>query len=247
MLHSADRPALKRKAKETLRSHSPRIYLVGLLCTLLTTIGATATEWPTIRLLLRAESLEEMLYLYENSTAVSTGFALSIATLAMTLFVNLVTYGWQLFTLRASREEETGGAETLFSCFQQFWRFLLAQLLMNLFITLWSLLFVIPGIIAAFAYSQTIYIMLDNPQISPLEAIGASKQLMRGHKFDYFTLQLSFLGWAYLSIFTFGLLGIWLNPYMQVTMANYYNALTGWQPRQAEEPMFSQPEEWWNQ
>jgi uncharacterized membrane protein len=247
MLHPADRPALKRKAKETLRSHSPRIYLVGILCSLLTTIGATATEWPTIRLLLRAESLEEMLYLYENSTAVSTGFALSIATLAMTLFVNLVTYGWQLFSLRASREEETGGAETLFSCFQQFWRFLLAQLLMNLFITLWSLLFVIPGIIAAFAYSQTIYIMLDNPQISPLEAIGASKQLMRGHKFEYFTLQLSFLGWAYLSIFTFGLLGIWLNPYMQVTMANYYNALTGWQPRQAEEPMFSQPEEWWNQ
>ena len=247
MLHPADRPALKRKAKETLRSHSPRIYLVGILCSLLTTVGAAATEWPTIRLLLRAESLEEMLYLYENSTAVSTGFALSIATLAMTLFVNLVTYGWQLFTLRASREEETGGAETLFSCFQQFWRFLLAQLLMNLFITLWSLLFVIPGIIAAFAYSQTIYIMLDNPQISPLEAIGASKQLMRGHKFEYFTLQLSFLGWAYLSIFTFGLLGIWLNPYMQVTMANYYNALTGWQPRQAEEPMFSQPEEWWNQ
>lgn len=247
MLHPADRPALKRKAKETLRSHSPRIYLVGILCSLLTTIGATATEWPTIRLLLRAESLEQMLYLYENSTAVSTGFALSIATLAMTLFVNLVTYGWQLFTLRASREEETGGAETLFSCFQQFWRFLLAQLLMNLFITLWSLLFVIPGIIAAFAYSQTIYIMLDNPQISPLEAIGASKQLMRGHKFEYFTLQLSFLGWAFLSIFTFGLLGIWLNPYMQVTMANYYNALTGWQPRQAEEPMFSQPEEWWNQ
>ena len=247
MLHPADRPALKRKAKETLRNHSPRIYLVGILCSLLTTVGATATEWPTIRLLLRAESLEQMLYLYENSTAVSTGFALSIATLAMTLFVNLVTYGWQLFTLRASREEETGGAETLFSCFQQFWRFLLAQLLMNLFITLWSLLFVIPGIIAAFAYSQTIYIMLDNPQISPLEAIGASKQLMRGHKFEYFTLQLSFLGWAYLSIFTFGLLGIWLNPYMQVTMANYYNALTGWQPRQAEEPMFSQPEEWWNQ
>ena len=247
MLHPADRPALKHKAKETLRSHSPRIYLVGILCSLLTTIGATATEWPTIRLLLRAESLEQMLYLYENSTAVSTGFALSIATLAMTLFVNLVTYGWQLFTLRASREEETGGAETLFSCFQQFWRFLLAQLLMNLFITLWSLLFVIPGIIAAFAYSQTIYIMLDNPQISPLEAIAASKQLMRGHKFEYFTLQLSFLGWACLSIFTFGLLGIWLNPYMQVTMANYYNALTGWQPRQAEEPMFSQPEEWWNQ
>lgn len=247
MLHPADRPALKRKAKEILRSNSPRIYLVGILCSLLTTVGATATEWPTIRVLLRADSLEEMLYLYENSAAVSTGFALSVATFVMTLFLNLVSCGWQLFTLRASREEETGGVETLFSCFQQFWRFLLVHLLMNLFITLWSLLFVIPGIIAAFSYSQTIYIMLDNPKISPLEAISASKQLMRGHKFEYFVLQLSFLGWAYLALFTFGLLGIWLNPYMQVTMANYYNALTGWQPRQAEEPIFSEPEEWWNQ
>ncbi len=247
MLHPADRPALKRKAKEILRSNSPRIYLVGILCSLLTTVGATAIEWPTIRVLLRADSLEEMLYLYENSAAVSTGFALSVATFVMTLFLNLVSCGWQLFTLRASRAEETGGVETLFSCFQQFWRFLLVHLLMNLFITLWSLLFVIPGIIAAFSYSQTIYIMLDNPKISPLEAISASKQLMRGHKFEYFVLQLSFLGWAYLALFTFGLLGIWLNPYMQVTMANYYNALTGWQPRQAEEPIFSEPEEWWNQ
>ena len=91
--------------------------------------------------------------------------------------------------------------------------------------------------------------MLDNPDISPLEAIAASKQLMRGHKMEYFILELSFLGWAYLSVFTFGLLGIWLNPYMQVTFANYYNALIGWQPAQPQTEEFTppEPEDWWNQ
>lgn len=248
MLHPADRPALKQKAKETLRANSPRIYLVGLLSSLLTTVGVAATEWPAIRLILRADTLEEMVYLLEQSQTLSTGFALSLATFVMTLFLNLVTCGWQLFTLRASRGEETGGVETLFACFQQFWRFLLAHLLMNLFTFLWSLLFFIPGIIAGYSYTQTIHIMLDDPDISPLDAIAASKRLMRGHKMEYFILELSFLGWAYLSVFTFGLLGIWLNPYMQVTFANYYNALIGWQPAQPQTEAFtpSEPEEWWN-
>ena len=249
MLHPADRSALKKKAKETLRTHSPQIYLVGLLCTVLSTVGVGATEWSTIRVILRANTLDEMFYLIEQSQAVSAGFALTLATYAMTLFLKLMNSGWQLYTLRASRGEETGGVETLFACFQQFWRFFLAHLLMNLFTFLWSLLFIIPGIIAGYSYSQTIRIMLDNPKISPLEAITASKQLMRGHKLQYFILELSFLGWAYLSVFTLGLLGIWLNPYMDVTFANYYNALIGWQPAQPQEEGFSapEPEDWWNQ
>ena len=247
MLHPADRPALKRKAKEVLRANSPRIYLVGLLFTLFSTVGSLATEWPTVRLVLQADSLDEMLRLYEAGSAVSTGFALSVATFVMTLFINLMSFGWNLYTLRASRGEDTGGIETLFSCFQQFRRFLVAYVLMSLFTFLWSLLFVVPGIIAAISYSQTIYIMLDNPNISPAEAISTSKRLMRGHKFEYFVLQFSFLGWAYLAIFTLGLLGIWLNPYMQVTMANYYNALIGWQSYQPEEPIFTQQDEWWTQ
>ena len=247
MLHPADRPALKQKAKEALRNNSPKIYLVGILSSLLTTVGVGATEWSTLRVVLQADTVEEMAYLLEQSQAISAGFALTAATFVMTMFVNLVGFGWSLYTLRAARGEDTGGVETLFACFQQFWRFLLAHLLMSLFTFLWSMLFVIPGIIASFSYSQTIYIMLDDPKISPLAAISASKQLMRGHKFEYFMLMLSFLGWAYLSVFTFGLLGIWLNPYMQVTFANYYNALIGWQPRQPEEPVSAEPEDWWNQ
>lgn len=249
MPYTTDRVDLKTRAKAAMRKAAPNIYLVAFVCLLLTNLPTFVTEGPTIRLMLQADSLEEMLYLYENGGAVITGgVLLSLATMAMSIFLNLVTCGWQLYALRTSREEQTGGLETLFACFQQFWRFLSAVLLMGLFTALWTMLFIIPGIIAAYSYSQTIYIMLDNPGMSAMEAIAASKQMMRGHKAEYFVLELSFVGWALLSGFTMGILLIWLEPYMQVSKANFYNAVSGWQPYVPEEvPSEPAPEEWWKQ
>lgn len=101
------------------------------------------------------------------------------------------------------------------------------QFLAGLFICLWSLLLVIPGIIKTCSYSQAMYILADNPGISPKEAIQKSKEMMEGHKMEYFILSLSFFGWALLGAFTMGILYIWLLPYMQATFANYYKALKG--------------------
>lgn len=186
--------------------------------------------------------------IYENSALASGGLLLGLATAAMSIFLSLVSCGWKLYALRTSREEETGGLETLFACFQQFWRFFSAILLMGLFTFLWCLLFIIPGIIAAYSYSQTIFIMLDHPEMSAMEAIAASKKMMRGRKAEFFVLELSFFGWSFLATFTFGLLNIWLEPYMQVTCANFYNAVSGWQKVIPEEQPFSAPvEEWWKQ
>lgn len=248
MLYPADRSALKMRAKEAMKKASPNLYLVSVVCLLLTNAPTFVTEFPTLRQMVNANSVEEMMYIYENGGAVTGGFALTLATFAMSIFLNLVTCGWQLYTLRVSRQEDHGGLETLFACFQQFWRFLSAVLLMGLFTFLWSMLLVIPGIIAAYSYSQTIYIMLDHPEMSAMEAIAASKRMMRGHKFEYFVLELSFLGWALLTGVTLGLLTIWLEPYMQVTKANFYNAVSNWQPYVAPEPDFTAaPEEWWKQ
>lgn len=90
--------------------------------------------------------------------------------------------------------------------------------------------------------------MLDDPGISPMEAIRASRRLMRGHKWEYFVLQMSFFGWSLLSACTLGLLFIWLNPYEAVTNAAYYNGLINWrkEPQEPVEPEPS-PEEWWKQ
>jgi uncharacterized membrane protein len=69
------------------------------------------------------------------------------------------------------------------------------------------------------------YIALDNPELSATEVINKSKTMMNGHKLDFFILGLSFIGWIILIPFTFGLLSLWLVPYMQVTYANFYNSL----------------------
>ena len=244
-----DRASLKAHAKGCMKRCAPNIFLVSILWLVLTNAPTYVTEGPTLRLMLQADSLEQAVEIYQSS-GIGGGMALSLAVMAMNFFLNLVSVGWRLYCLRASREEDTGSFETLFVCFRQFWRFLLAQLLIELFVMLWTFLFIIPGIIAAYSYSQTFYIMLDHPDMSPTEAIRASKQLMRGHKFEYFSLQLSFFGWAFLSMFTFGLLDIWLQPYMQVTFAGYYNALINWrkpEPVSAEAEPFPDPEEWWKQ
>lgn len=108
---------------------------------------------------------------------------------------------------------------------KNFWAAFKTTFLVGLFTYLWSLLFVIPGIIKCISYSQAMYIVAENPEIGALEAINRSKKMMAGHKMDYFVMLLSFLGWAILGGFTFGILYIWLIPYMQATFANFYNSI----------------------
>lgn len=243
----SDRASLKAHAKRCMKTLSPGIYLVTLLMMVLNYAPDLVTNGNVFSQILQADSLEQAVEIYQNS-GVSGGFALSLAMLVLNLFLSLVTFGWQLYCLRASRGEEPGGAETLFACFRQFWRFFCAQVLMSVFTFLWTCLFIIPGLIAIVAYSQTVYIMLDHPEMTPMQAIRASRQLMRGHKWEYFVLEVSFYGWSLLSVCTLGLLSIWLNPYIGITQASYYNGLINWrqEPQEPVEPEPS-PEEWWKQ
>ena len=103
--------------------------------------------------------------------------------------------------------------------------YLVISLLVGIFVTLWSLLLIIPGIIAALGYSQVYLVKLDNPEMGDFDAIKKSKELMKGHKWEFFLLGLSFIGWMILGIFTLGILYLWLIPYMSVTMCNFYNEL----------------------
>lgn len=115
--------------------------------------------------------------------------------------------------------------ENLFDGFKNFKSAFLTQLLMSIFIFLWTLLLIIPGIIAGYKYSMAFYILNDNPEIGAMEALKASKEMMNGYKWKLFCLQLSFIGWALLSILTLGIGFLWLTPYIQATMANFYQNL----------------------
>lgn len=111
---------------------------------------------------------------------------------------------------------------TVHIAFSNYWHKVWGMLLMAIFTALWSLLFIIPGIVKAYAYSMTPYILEENPELSANEAIDRSRFMMRGHKFDLFWLQLSFIGWFFLCIFTGGIGFLWLQPYYSCAKAAFY-------------------------
>jgi uncharacterized membrane protein len=130
--------------------------------------------------------------------------------------------GLTYFTLSISRNQDAK-LEQIFQGFNNFGTALGAYLLMALFIILWTLLLIVPGIIAAISYSMTFYIIADDNTIGAMDAIDKSKKMMYGYKWKYFCLCLRFIGWALLCILTLGIGFLWLMPYMQVSMAKFYD------------------------
>ncbi len=113
----------------------------------------------------------------------------------------------------------------IFSGFDDFFSAFKVTLLVGLYTFLWSLLFIIPGIIKSFSYSMSMYILADNKGKSARECIAESVDMTAGHKWELFVLNLSFIGWILLAPFTLGILLIWLIPYMNAATANAYEAL----------------------
>ncbi|TLS49434.1 DUF975 family protein [Paenibacillus antri] len=130
-------------------------------------------------------------------------------------------YAYFLHVVRGNRPE----LGVMFSGFQRFVPTLVLYLLQAIFVFLWMLLLIVPGIIAALRYSMSYFILLENPGLSPLDAINRSKEMMQGHKMQLFLLQLSFIGWALLCVLTLGIGLLWLMPYMQTSMAAFYERL----------------------
>ncbi len=141
----------------------------------------------------------------------------------ISLFVTgAFSLGIATFALNIARNKEAR-LEDIFSGFQNFGTALGAYLLMIIYILLWTLLLIIPGIIAALAYSMTFYILADDRSISATEALAKSKKMMEGYKWKYFRMGLRFLGLSLLCLLTLGIAFFWLMPFMQVTMAKFYD------------------------
>ena len=115
--------------------------------------------------------------------------------------------------------------EMLFDGFKIFGKAFLLYILNGIFTFLWSLLFIIPGIIKTYSYSMSYYILLDNPELSSNEARLRSIEMMRGNKWRLFCLHFSFIGWGLLTLLTFGILIFWVQPYMQTAQAEFYQSL----------------------
>jgi uncharacterized membrane protein len=112
--------------------------------------------------------------------------------------------------------------DRLFDGFDDFERTFLANLLIKIFVFLWSLLLIIPGIVMGIAYSMTYFILAEDKEISAMDAIRLSRDMMRGYKWKYFCLMLRFIGWWLLIILTLGILSLWIQPYITMSALNFY-------------------------
>lgn len=135
-----------------------------------------------------------------------------------------LTVGAAILYLNLARGTEPAVGQ-LFDGFRSFANALSAYLLVFLFVVLWALLLIVPGIIAALSYAQTFYILADNEKMDAFEAIRKSKAMMEGNKMKLFLLGCRFIGWFLLGIVTFGIAFLWVIPYAQATMARFYEDL----------------------
>lgn len=137
-----------------------------------------------------------------------------------------LTWGYQTLFLGAVRGGEAT-AKDLFEGYNKelFSRVLTTTLLYYVYVFLWSLLLLIPGCIKAYSYAMTPYILKDNPEMKNNAAIEESMRMMDGHKLELFMLDLSFIGWAILSILTCCIGFLWLVPYMNMARVNFYEDL----------------------
>ncbi|MBF1532170.1 MAG: DUF975 family protein [Prevotella salivae] len=137
-----------------------------------------------------------------------------------------LTWGYQTLFLGAVRGGEAT-AKDMFEGYNKelFSRVLTTTLLYYVYVFLWSLLLLIPGCIKAYSYAMTPYILKDNPEMKNNAAIEESMRMMDGHKLELFLLDLSFIGWAILSLLTCCIGFLWLTPYMNMARVNFYEDL----------------------
>lgn len=147
----------------------------------------------------------------------------SLTMLLSILVVNVLTLGFSNSFLRLVTVGDNRLTENTFGfAFSNYWHKVWGQLLMRIFIVLWTCLFIIPGIVKSFSYAMTPYILQERPELSANDAIDLSRAMMKGHKFDLFYLYLGFIGWALLCVLTLGIGFLWLAPYMQSAEAAFY-------------------------
>lgn len=233
-----DRRQAKLDARGAMHSHRPSVYLIAFVFLLISLVLTALdnrlqmpqlTEQQVMGILAQDEAAIRQFLIASEQNRSFAGSILSIAIAVMTV---MLTGGFSLACYNVARGQ-AANVGTLFELFNWFFRFLWLEILQAIFIFLWSLLLVVPGIVAAYRYSMAPYIFFDDPEKGALQCIRESKAMTRGFKGQLFVLDLSFIGWFLLSLIP--LVSIFVLPYYDVTKANFYRALA--------DPFYGQPQQ----
>lgn len=144
--------------------------------------------------------------------------------LAAFLLGGTLQLGYSTFLLKQHDRKEAA-FQDLFSQFHRFGTGFAQYFLRNLYVALWSLLLIIPGIVKSYSYAMTPFLLAEHPELTASQAIDLSQQLMDGHKMDLFLLDLTFLGWDLLASLPANLGHLALNPYKNAARAAFYRQL----------------------
>ena len=231
----------RQEARAALQGKWPLAILVGLVAAIL---GGATSGGPEFKINFTGGSLNANIQ-YAGQTIYSWGdgitpglrtflvggavyLILAAIVVGVLYFVlgSVVKVGYARFNLDLTAGE-TPSFETLFSYFPHWKTVAAAQLLQTVYIFLWTLLLVIPGIVAGYSYAMTGYILAEHPELSASEAIAQSKAMMEGTRWRLFCLQFSFIGWDILCALTLGIGNLALRPYRHAAEAAFYRELYG--------------------
>ena len=237
-----NRIELKKSARATTRSARASAYVFTLIYLVLTAVlnGVNSYMIPSDQLVIftgdRFIRVSEYL---PFSHPPFPAFAVLFVSVLVWLLSSVLAAGWVLYH-QGVRRGQTMPYSSLFDGFGFTGKIILLHLVMGLFVFLWTLLLVIPGIIAIYRYRFALYNLCENPEMGVMEAIRLSKQQTMGFKLDLFVLDLTFIGWGILCGLTLGILSIWIRPYIQQTDLAYFDAIRAAKsmggPGQADQP-----------
>ena len=221
----------RKQARDSLKGHWFIAIIASFIASLLgglnlgggsvnVELNIDETTMNSLATILGPEAFE--MFLVILSTVI--GILATVATIygiIYTVIGGVIGIGYSKFNLNLI-DGRDAKLTNLFENFNQWLTAFATRILVYLYTVLWTLLFIIPGIIAAYSYSMVHFVMAEHPEMTSNEAIGESKRLMKGNKWRLFCLQLSFIGWDLVGVLTLGIGYIWIIPYKEAAMAAFY-------------------------
>lgn len=237
-----DRKDLKERGKKAFKANYWMCVLVSFIMsaivslTVRTGANSTSNSISNAGVTEGKASIQELINIIQNNKEaaliifgiiMSTIAVLSAVTTLLDIFIfNPFKMGKDSFYLKNSDNSNTGISEIGRGFNPSYSRNILALFLRRLFISLWSLLFLIPGIMKSYSYKMVPYILSEDPNIGAMDALKKSQEMMKGKRWQAFLLDLSFIGWIFLGILTLGILMcFYVSPYIDATKAELYKEI----------------------
>ena len=219
-----NRVAIKQNAKSIISTAQPSPILIGLAYLGIIFILQFLSYTVSGEFQVYMKAMEQVMAgnIDYIPPIINISLSARLMMLAIGLMILMMDTGFIVYCLNICQFKKAGIGNLFDGC-AIFFKVLWLVIIMFILVFFWSLLLIVPGIIAAYRYRMAIYLQIENPKLGAFECIRESSKMMEGHKGELFVLDLSFIGWNLLTLFPF--VTIWVTPYTNITYVNYYIAL----------------------